>query len=62
MKLNTVVTIQYFRTLLEKLLRPSAMCGRVSRITPNRSGMLTASKARKTTTRTIRRRQGHPGH
>ena len=36
MRPNTVVTIQYFRTLLAKLARPSAMCGQVSRITPNR--------------------------
>ena len=53
MKPNTVVTIQYFRTLVAKLARPSAMCGRVSRITPSRSGMLAASKARKMTTVTI---------
>jgi hypothetical protein len=60
MKPNTVVTIQYFRTLLAKLARPSAMCGRVSRLTPSRSGMLAASKARKMTTVPIRRSRDTP--
>jgi len=49
MKPKTVVTIQYLRTRWPKLTMPSAMCGRVSRMTASRSAMVPDSKARKIT-------------
>ena len=53
-KPKIVVTIQYLRTRAAKFSRPSAICGRVSRITSIRSFMPAASKARNRATARIR--------